>query len=291
MTTINDLIFDVKRVAYGGLPEKINLVTASANAGSTTLSLELDIAGITEGTVLSSGLNVWYTKGTISTANQVLVVPGWDNSPQAGVAAGDIVYVRPNVTHWQIFNALNDEIRKLSSPAIGLYSLQYWEAEVDPTYQTYPVPASATIIDIARVRFRMPGTTDVWGDLPNSAYRYDKTNNLVQLLRMIPSGTDVQFVYKSPFTEASSVSDDVQTVCKLATTMNDIPVLGVVTSLLQTTEARRNVLQIQGDPRRAGEVQSQANAAAASMMRREYEGRIREEYARLVSQLPIFKGI
>jgi hypothetical protein len=291
MTTINDLIFDVKRVAYGGLPEKINLVTASANAGATTLSLELDIAGITEGTVLSSGLNVWYTKGTISTANQVLVVPGWDNSPQAGVAAGDIVYVRPNVTHWQIFNALNDEIRKLSSPAIGLYSLQYWEAEVDPTYQTYPVPASATIIDIARVRFRMPGTTDVWGDLPNSAYRYDKTNNLVQLLRMIPSGTDVQFVYKSPFTEASSVSDDVQTVCKLATTMNDIPVLGVVTSLLQTTEARRNVLQIQGDPRRAGEVQSQANAAAASMMRREYEGRIREEYARLVSQLPIFKGI
>jgi hypothetical protein len=291
MTTINDLIFDVKRVAYGGLPEKINLVTASANAGATTLSLELDIAGITEGTVLSSGLNVWYTKGTISTANQVLVVPGWDNSPQAGVAAGDIVYVRPNVTHWQIFNALNDEIRKLSSPAIGLYSLQYWEAEVDPTYQTYPVPASATIIDIARVRFRMPGTTDVWGDLPNSAYRYDKTNNLVQLLRMIPSGTDVQFVYKSPFTEASSVSDDVQTVCKLATTMNDIPVLGVVTSLLHTTEARRNVLQIQGDPRRAGEVQSQANAAAASMMRREYEGRIREEYARLVSQLPIFKGI
>jgi len=291
MTTINDLIFDVKRVAYGGLPEKINLVTASANPGATTLSLELDIAGITEGTVLSSGLNVWYTKGTISTANQVLVVPGWDNSPQAGVAAGDIVYVRPNVTHWQIFNALNDEIRKLSSPAIGLYSLQYWEAEVDPTYQTYPVPASATIIDIARVRFRMPGTTDVWGDLPNSAYRYDKTNNLVQLLRMIPSGTDVQFVYKSPFTEASSVSDDVQTVCKLATTMNDIPVLGVVTSLLQTTEARRNVLQIQSDSRRAGEVQSQANAAAASMMRREYEGRIQEEYARLVSQLPIFKGI
>ena len=291
MTTINDLIFDVKRVAYGGLPEKINLASASANAGATTLSMELDISGITEGTILSSGLNVWYTKGTIATANQVLVVPGWDNSPQAGVASGDIVYVRPQVTHWQIFNALNDEIRKLSSPAVGLYSLQYWDAEVDPTYQTYTVPASASIIDIARVRFRMPGTTDVWGDLPNSAYRYDKTNNLVQLLRMIPSGTDVQFVYKAPFVAASSVSDDLQTVCKLSETMNDIPVLGVVVSLLQTTEARRNVLQIQGDPRRAGEVQSQANAAAASMMRREYDGRIQEEYARLVSQLPIFKGI
>jgi len=110
-------------------------------------------------------------------------------------------------------------------------------------------------------------------------------------LRMIPSGTDVQFVYKSPFTAASSVSDDLQTVCKLSETMNDIPVLGVVVALLQTTEARRNTLQIQGDPRRAGEVQSQANAAAASMMRREYDGRIQEEYARLVSQLPIFKGI
>ena len=291
MTTINDLIFDVKRMAYGGLPEKINLVSASANAGVTALTMQLDISGITEGTVLSSGLNVWYVKGTVASSNQVLVVPGWDNSPQSSVAPDDIVYVRPAVTHWQIFNALNDEMRKLSSPAIGLYSLQYWDAEVDPTYQTYPVPASATIIDIARVRFRMPGTTDVWGDLPNSAYRYDKTNNLVQLLRMIPSGTDVQFVYKAPFVAASSVSDDVQTVCKLADTMNDIPVLGVVTALLQTTESRRNTLAIQGDTRRASEVQSQANAAAASMMRREYSERIQEEYARLVSQLPIFKGI
>ena len=291
MTTINDLIFDVKRVAYAGLPEKINLMSASANPGATTLSMELDISGITEGTVLSSGLNVWYVKGTIPSTNQVLVVPGWDNSPQESATTGDIVYIRPRVTHWQIFNSLNDEIRRLSSPAVGLYSLQYWNTESDPTYQTYPVPASATVTDIARVRFRMPGTTDVWGDLPNSAYRYDKVNGIVQLLRMVPSGTDVQFIYKAPFVAATSVTDDLQTVCKLAETMNDIPVLGVVTALMQTTETRRNSTQIQGDTRRAAEVPASANAAAASMMRKEYDERIREEYARLVSSLPIFKGI
>ena len=291
MTTMNDLIFDVKRVAYAGLPEKINLISASANAGATTLSMDLDISGITEGTVLSSGLNVWYVKGTISTANQVLVVPGWDNSPTSSVTSGDIVYVRPKITHWHIFNALNDEIRRLSSPAVGLYSLQYWTTESDPTYQTYAVPASATVTDIARVRFRMPGTTDVWGDLPNSAYRYDKVNGIVQLLRMIPSGTDVQFIYKSPFVAATGIDDDVQSVCKLAETMNDIPVLGTVMGLMQTTETRRNTTQIQGDTRRAGEVPSGANANAASMMRREYNERVTEEYARLTASLPIFKGI
>lgn len=291
MTTMNDLIFDVKRVAYAGLPEKINLISASANAGSTTLSMELDISGITEGTVLSSGLNVWYVKGTLATSNQVFVVPGWDNAPTSSVTTGDIVYVRPKVTHWQIFNSLNDEINRLSSPAVGLYSLQYWTTESDPTYQTYPVPASATVTDIARVRFRMPGTTDVWGDLPNSAYRYDKVNGLVQLLRMVPSGTDVQFIYKAPFVAATSIDDDVQTVCKLSSTMNDIPVLGVVMGLMQTTETRRNTTQIQGDTRRAAEVGAGANANAASMMRREYNERVAEEYARLTSSLPIFKGI
>jgi len=291
MTTMNDLIFDVKRTAYAGLPEKVNLVSASANAGATTLTLELDINGITEGSIISSGLNVWYVKGALSNTNQVFVIPGYDNSPQSSVAPGDMVYVRPTVTHWRIFNSLNDEIRRLSSPAVGLYSLQYWTVESDPTYQTYPVPASATVTDIARVRFRMPGTTDVWGDLPNSAYRYDKVNGLVQLLRMVPSGTDVQFIYKAPFVAATSIDDDVQTVCKLSSTMNDIPVLGVVMGLMQTTETRRNTTQIQGDTRRAAEVGAGANANAASMMRREYNERVTEEYARLTSSLPIFKGI
>lgn len=288
---MTDLIFDVKRVAYPGLPEKINLMSASANTGATTLNMELDISGITEGTVLSSGLNVWYVKGTIPSTNQVLVVPGWDNSPQSGAAAGDIVYIRPRVTHWQLFNALNDEIRRLSSPAVGLYSLQYWTTESDSTYQTYTIPASATITDIARVRFRMPGTTDVWGDLPNSAYKYDRVNGLVQLLRMVPSGTDVQFIYKAPFVAATAVTDDVQTVCKLSETMNDIPVLGVVMGLMQSTETRRNNLQIQGDTRRAAEVPAGAGANAASMIRKEYNERVTEEYARLTASLPIFKGI
>jgi len=291
MTTINDLIFDVKRMAYAGLPEKINLVSASANAGATSLTLELDITGITEGTVISSGLNVWYVKGSLSNTNQVFVIPGYDNAPQSSVAPGDVVYVRPAVTHWRIFNSLNDEIRRLSSPAVGLYSLQYWTTESDPTYQTYPVPASATVTDIARVRFRMPGTTDVWGDMPNSAYRYDKVNGLVQLLRMVPSGTDVQFIYKAPFVAATSIADDMQTVCKLAETMNDIPVLGVVMGMMQTTETRRGALQIQGDTRRAGEVPSGSNANAASMIRREYSERVTEEYSRLTASLPIFKGI
>ena len=137
----------------------------------------------------------------------------------------------------------------------------------------------------------MPGTTDVWGDLPNSAYRYDKVNGLVQLLRMVPSGTDVQFIYKAPFVAATSIADDMQTVCKLTETMNDIPVLGVVMGMMQTTETRRGALQIQGDTRRAGEVPSGSNANAASMIRREYSERVTEEYSRLTASLPIFKGI
>lgn len=291
MTTMADLVADVKRTTYGSLAEQINLVATEYTAGSDTLYCELDVSGISAGVTVCSGLNTWYVKGVVSGEKKLLVVPGYDNSPSASVAVGDIITIRPHMTGWYAFTMLNDEIRRLSSSLVGLYQLASWTAVSDPTYQTYALPDDVSILQILRVRVRMPGTTDVWGDLPNSAWRYDPTNGLVQVLRAIPGGTSVQFIYKAPFVAASSLSDDVQSVCGLAETMNDIPVLGVASSLLLTTEARRNQVQTQGDPRRASEVSTTGNSMAAREMGRAYEARVQEEYARLLQQTPIFRGI
>lgn len=294
MTTIADLVADARRMTYGAMTEQINLISSNAAAGADTLQMELDITGITPGMTLTSGLNVWYVKGSNPGSKEVYVIPGYDNSPQGAVTAGDRVLIKPRVTDWYLFNAINDEIKKLSSPMNGLYRVGTWVTDVSPTYQTYEVPSEALdMTNILRVRYRWPGTPDVWSDLRTSSYRWivSETGNKIQVLVNVPSGTEIEFTYKAPFVEATSLADDPVADCGLAQTMLDIPPLGVAGTLLKTTDARRNQISAQGDSRRAGEVPSGVNLSSASMMDRDYKMRVQDEYARLVQRFPIFKGV
>lgn len=294
MTTIKDLVADARRMAYGSMTEQINLISGTVSAGATTVPLQLDISGITPGMVISSGLNVWYVTGSSPGDKEVFVIPGYDNSPQNEASDGDTVIIKPRVTDWYLFNVINDEIRKLSSPMNGLYRVGTWTVDVSPTYQTYEVPSEALdMTNILRVRYRWPGTPDVWSDIRTSSYRWivSETGNKIQLLVNVPSGTEIEFTYKAPFVEATSLSDDPVADCGLAQTMLDIPPLGATASLLRTTDSRRNQISAQGDSRRAGEVPSGVNLSSASMLDREYKMRVQDEYARLVQRFPIFKGV
>jgi hypothetical protein len=244
--------------------------------------------------LLSSGLNVWFVKGVYAVDNTVFVIPGYNGSPQNAVSAGDMLYIRPRMTDWFAFNSINDAIRSLSSPNTGLYKVGTWVADVDPTYQTYEVPAEAAdMVNLARVRYRWPGTPDVWADLAPRHYRwiYSADQNRVRLLISIPSGTEIEFTYKAPFTPATALTDDPVADCGLSDTMLDIPVLGAAIELLLTTESRRTQVQTQGDSRRPEEVPVSGNSAIASQLQREYRSRVQEEMTRLVTRLPIYRGL
>ena len=294
MTTIASLVADARRMTYGSMTEQINLIATNAAAGANTLTMELDVTGITPGSILSSGLNVWYVKGINAGSREIYVIPGYDDSPQDAASIGDTVIIKPRVTNWYLFNAINDEIRKLSSPTNGLYRVATWTVDVSPTYQTYEVPSEALdMTGLLRVRYRWPGTPDVWSDVRPSSYRWivSETGNKIQLLVNIPSGTEIEFTYKAPFVEATSLSDDPIADCGLAQTMLDIPPLGAAATLLKSTDARRNQISAQGDPRRAGEVGSGANLSSGSYFDRDYKMRVQDEYVRLTQRFPIFKGV
>lgn len=294
MTTIADLVAEARRITYGSMTEQINLIASNAAAGADTLAMELDVSGITPGMILSSGLNVWYVKGSNIASKQVFVIPGYDNAPENAVTANDKVFIKPRVTDWYLFGVVNDEIRKLSSPMSGLYGVGTWVTDVSPTYQTYEVPTEAlNMTNILRVRYRWPGTPDVWSDVRTSSYRWivSETGNKIQLLVNIPSGTEIEFTYKKPFVQATDLADDPVADCGLSETMLDIPPLGAAATLLKTTDARRNQIGVQGDARRAGEVPSSANLSSAAALDRDYKMRVQDEYARLIQRFPIFKGV
>lgn len=293
MTTIKDMVADTRRMAYGSMSEQMNLVATNAAAGATEISMQLDVTGITPGMVLSSGLNVWYVRGTDAGSGIVYVIPGYDNSPERAVTANDWVYIKPRVTDWYMFESLNQEILRLSTPEHGLYQLKSWTAQVDPTWQTYDFPPEAeSMISMLRVRFRMPGTTDVWYDLQERAYKVQINDgqSRIRLLRNIPSGTDISFYYKSPFNQAENLEDVATEVCGLSQTMVDIPTLGVLATLLRTTESRRGQVQTQGDARRADEVSAGSNLSIAARIEKDHQMRIWEEYARLTNRNPLVRG-
>jgi len=295
MTLMKDLVADTRRMTFGSLQEQINLVAQPYVANDTTLILDMDTTGITSGMVLSSGLNVWYVKGGDVGSKTVFVIPGIDNSPSASAGVGDMVFIKPRVTDWYLFNILNDEIQRMSSPEAGLYRIGQWSVDVDPTYQTYVIPSGVfpVMSGIIRARYRMPGTEDVWIDIPNKGYKIqmDTSDGIIRLTRNIPSGTEIEFIYKASFAQATSLTDNVVTTCGLTASMTDIPMLGAYAKLLTTTESRRNQVQTQGDARRAGEVASGSNLTSAQLAERNYQNRLNEEYVRLVSRNPILRSM
>lgn len=297
MTTMRDMIADTRRMAYGSLHDQINLVAQPYTAGDTSLVLDMDVSNITPGMALSGDLNVWYVKGTDVSTKTVYVIPGFDNSPKKNMAEGDFVFIKPRVTDWFMFETMNQEILRLSTPEHGLYQIASWTAPVDPTWQTYEIPSTAfsDMIGMLRVRYRAPGTPDTWIDIPEKSYRIqfnvDSGSSYVRLLRHIPSGTDVQFLYKGKFNQASNLDDNVNEVCGLSETMVDIPTLGCLATLLRTTESRRNQVQQQGDARRAQEVGGGYNMQIAQMVEKDHQMRIWEEAARLIQRVPIVRSM
>ena len=295
MTTIKDMVAETRRMAYGSMSEQLNLVGAAAAAGATSIVLDMDVTGITPGMLLSTGLNVFYVRGTEPSTKTVFVIPGIDNAPTAAVAVNDFVYIKPKVTDWYLFELINTEIIRLSSPENGLYRIDSWTVDVDPTYQTYEIPTAdaASLIGVLRVRYRMPGTTDVWMDVSAKSYTVQMNDGVsrIRLLRNIPSGTEINFQYKASFVKGTSLSSNAATVCGLTDTMMDIPPLGALGTLMRTTESRRNQVQQQGDARTAAEVSSGRNLTSGQYTDRDYKTRVQEEYIRLVQRVPIVRSI
>lgn len=291
MTRMLDLVADTRRIAYGSMADQLNFLAKDYLLGDGELTLAIDVANITPGMVLSSGLNVWYVIGTEPVSKKVTVYASYDNSHNDALPQGAPVMIRPRVTDWLLFSYLNDQIRALSSPQYGLYRQGSWEdPNTDVVWGTYPIPAAAQdMTNLIRVQARYIMTPDLWTDIPANLYDWQPENQLVRIKVTVPMGTPLRFDYKAPFKTAVGLTDDVQVDLGLPDTMHDIPALGAAVRLLRTTESRRSQIHNQGDPRRATEVQSGANSGSATDLAREFRQRVNDEQIRLVNRNPYTK--
>ena len=293
--TMSDMVAEVRRLVYGTLTEQLNLIKKDYAPNQTEIFLDMDTSQIQPGMILSSDLNVWYVRNVNSGSRSVRVIPGYDNAPKVGGKAGDFVYIRPRMTEWYAFSQLNNQFRLLSAPGRGLYQVGSWLAPVNSTYQTYEIPRELPLYgeafdSIVRIRYRLPGTPDVWYELQNKSYRV--MDDKIQLLYNVPTGgAELEFTYRARFNQAKALTDDVGVDVGLQESAWDIPPLGVAINLIRTTESRRNQVQTQTDARRGAEVPPESNIMDATRLERQYNARVNEEYARQLREHPILMGI
>ena len=76
MTTMSDMVAEVRRLTYGTLTEQLNIIKTEYAPGQTEIFLDMDTSQIQPGMILSSGLNVWYVRNVNNGSRSVRVIPG-----------------------------------------------------------------------------------------------------------------------------------------------------------------------------------------------------------------------
>lgn len=296
-----DLVADTRRIAYGSMSDQLNFLDGDHPLGAAELKMVMDLNAIQPGMVLSAGLNVYYVIGVDAGKKLVTVYPSYQNSLNEALPAGTPVMIRPRVTDWVIFQNLNDAIRKMSSNTYGLYRLGVETVAWSPlNWNIYPL-VSTNVQSIVAVNYREDWWNGDWKRLPDKAWRWESKENAIRLLDRYGDtypyndGTPVnthswqnnlEVTFRSPFVTATALTDDVVVDLGLTPSMVDIPPLAAAETLVRTTESRRTQIHAQGDPRRADEVGVGANTNAARDLRRQFDQRCEDEYARLINANP-----
>jgi hypothetical protein len=292
MTTMKDLVADTRRIAYGSMSDQLAFLAEEAAANATTLVMVSDVTPIQPGMVLSANLNVWYVISTDTSTKTVTVYPNYDNSRSDLVPVGTPVMIRPRVTDWVLFNAVNDAVRIMDSPVRGLYREASWEDSNPGYWNEYTIPdVAANMTNLIRVSIKVQGSGDGWWEVPPNSVQWQPEHGVIRLTTYGGRGHTVRFDYKSPFVVAADLTSDTDTDMNLTAGMLDIPPLGAAATLLLTTESRRTQIHAQGDPRRADEVPPGSNTMVARETRRRFEERMDEEYIRLINRNPYVRQI
>ena len=312
MTTYNDWIEKTWRRVYSGANDSIvQLATAIT---PTTTSFGVTPAQSTvmrNGAILSVDLEVLLVVNWNQNNGTATVVRGYEGSVPCAHAADALVYVQPKYTKFDIGIALNDELKRLSSPDSGLFQVGVSTVTYNPVYMGYDLGTIPTdFIDVLEIRHKIPFPTRNYPKISKW-----KVLRSIPDATVFPSGAGIVIYeggypgqpfyiqYSAPFTPlenilnndnslnlSATLAQDVATVSGMLDPATDIPPLGAEIQLTLPREIKRNFMESQPDPRKAVDVPagSVSNSVNALIMRRAQ--RINEEADRLTRQYTRIRG-
>lgn len=290
---VSDWVAKTRGYILNGVQEERNKLSAAYSKGGTTLTFQYPLNGIQPGARISVGLNTFYVWATAG--NTATVSGGEDGASDQDLDSGTIVRVRPRFTDHEIVDAINDELRDLSSPYNGLFSMNEVEFTYESAYTGFELDAP-DLIQVYEVRWQDSGSQRDWPRMPSTEYRIVQnaptsdfgSGTAIFVYGGAESGRPIRVLYKANFTTVNSLSSGVR-ITGLSETAWDIPPMGAAIKLMASREIKRNLTESQGDPRRANEVQAGALAASYRGLAAIRAARIAAERSRLDAQYPTLK--
>jgi hypothetical protein len=291
MSTVGTVVDRTVRQLMSGTVEERNKTVGALTTTSTSVVFQYDLNGIRAGGVIQIDNELMYVWEVSSGSKTVTVERGWNGTTAATHISGSVAIVDPRFPRAQILEAINAEIDDLSSPMNGLYQIKSLELNYNGTFTMVNLPTTDKIIDLVSVTVRYIATDypvirrcRLIRDLPNDdfsagyAIRFDEQ---VRAGRMI-------VVYKAPFTNVTSESQNLQNIAGFPTTAEDILMMGAQIRLVSPREVKRNFTESQGDTRRSEEVPTGSVSSSINNIIRMRRDRITAEAARLARQYPTF---
>ena len=291
MTTAATVIDRTLRQLLSGTVEPRNKLSSSINSSVTSVITTYPLEGLRAGQVCEIDSELMYIWATDSGTKTMTVERGFNGTTAASHTADAIITVSPRFPRSQVLEAINDEMRDLSSPLNGLFQVKTLDLDYNGSDVMINLTAVTAIIDLLSVSVRY-----MVDDYPVA--------RKVRLVRDVPtddfaSGYALRFdqgvfpgrlriVYKAPYVTASTESSDINTTGGIQDTVTDIVAIGAQIRLMSPREMKRNFTESQGDTRRAAEVPAGAVASSITNLQRLRRDRIQAEAARLMRSYPTF---
>jgi hypothetical protein len=289
VATLGTVIDRTVRQLLSGTVEERNKLAASVSATATTVSVQYDMKGIREGVVIQVDAELMYVWEIAVGSKSAIVERGWNGTTPAAHTNNSIVVVDPKFPRNQIVEAINAELDDLSSPMNGLFQVKTMDIDYNGSWTMLNIPTTDTIIDLISVSSRYLTTeyqqirrVRLIRDLPND----DFNSGYALKFDEDVSTSRIHIVYKTPFTNVSTESHNIQNMTGLPSSCEDILIIGAQIRLVNPREVKRNFTESQGDTRRAEEVTAGAVSGSITNLLRMRRDRITSEAAKLQRQYP-----
>ena len=290
MSTAGELITKASRQLLSGTVEERNKLATTVTSAGTSIVLSYDLGGFREGSVIEIESELMYVWESATATKTLTVERGYDGTTAAAHTAGALATVNPRFPRQQMLDALNSDVDDLSSTVNGLFRVVAQDISYNGSDRQLNITSATGIIDLLDVRLRYladdyPVIRNVrlQRNLPTADFA---SGFAIVFDQPVMSGT-LRVVTKREFTRASTEASDVQTVCFVPQSCEDILEMGVILRMMNGREIKRNFIESQGDTRRSDEVPPGSTRDSLTNIQRLRRERIVAEAARLKQQYPL----
>lgn len=290
MSTAGALLNRASRQLLSGTVEERNKLAATVTSSDTSIVLSYDLGGFREGSIIEIESELMYVWEAASATKTLTVQRGFDGTTAAAHTSGVLAIVNPRFPRQQMLDALNSDIDDLSSTVNGLFRVVAQDITYNGTDRQINLTSATKIIDLLDVRLRYLANdypvirkVRLQRNLPTADFA---SGFAVVFDEPVMAGT-LRVVTKREFTRASTEASDLQSVCFVPETCEDILEMGVILRMMNGREIKRNFIESQGDTRRSDEVPAGATRDSLTNIQRLRRERIVSEAARLKQQYPL----